>query len=441
MMSLVLTVLGLGAVAEAGSDLVADPRPPEPQPSAAWATGPLDVVVAFPRPVQPEVARGLVGRSISYTASSGRPPDRPAITEPPRTLRIAGARLTDGGHTLLLATDPHPAPTRYALAPTGNGPAFPAFEYDLSGVEVTWIDDQAADDEPAWKGWWPSLDLASVRVLGQHSVPHERLLGMLSRPGRLTLGTLVKLPANGSGVRIESNRAITEASLGDATAEPQDPAKQRPGAITLPDASKGQPQFLSLTVVTGPGPPLSLCVAHGKASREGPFPPIERERLTLPWVTTPSAAEPTPAVVPRLEGGDAKRGEMIFLGEQARCAQCHAFRGRGAAIGPDLSEISRKGREHVYRSIAAPSAEIAPEYLPYTVAVRDGRVLAGLVRAAGPDAITVTDNSAKSVTLRRDQIEQIRPSGTSIMPVGLAGSLGEPALRDLFAYLFGSAGQ
>jgi len=58
-----------------------------------------------------------------------------------------------------------------------------------------------------------------------------------------------------------------------------------------------------------------------------------------------------------------------------------------------------------------------------------------VVRAEGASAIRVTDTNAKVITLSRDEIDQIRPSGTSIMPVGLAGGLGEANLRDLIAYL------
>jgi putative heme-binding domain-containing protein len=99
--------------------------------------------------------------------------------------------------------------------------------------------------------------------------------------------------------------------------------------------------------------------------------------------------------------------------------------------------IGRKGRSQIYRSIAAPSAEIAPEYMPYTIAARDGRVVVGVIRAEGGDSIRVTDTNAKTNTFRRSDIDQIRPSGTSIMPVGLAAGLGEANLRDLIAYLAG----
>ncbi len=54
-----------------------------------------------------------------------------------------------------------------------------------------------------------------------------------------------------------------------------------------------------------------------------------------------------------------------------------------------------------------------------------------------PTAIRVTDTNAQPTVIPRGQIAQIRPSGTSIMPVGLAAMLGDPAVRDLIAYLTG----
>ena len=47
----------------------------------------------------------------------------------------------------------------------------------------------------------------------------------------------------------------------------------------------------------------------------------------------------------------------------------------------------------------------------------------------------MTDTDAKSTVVRRDEIEEFRPSSTSIMPVGLAGALGDGPLRDLLAFL------
>jgi putative heme-binding domain-containing protein len=163
---------------------------------------------------------------------------------------------------------------------------------------------------------------------------------------------------------------------------------------------------------------------------------LTRQQLIVPWATFSSPAAATaPLVVPDLSGGDVARGRALFLGERARCSQCHAFRGQGGQIGPDLSDVGRKGRADIYRNIAAPSAVIEPDYTTYTVSTKDGRVLVGLVRAVGAAAIRVTDTNSKSTEIARAQVQEIRPSATSIMPVGLTGILGDAAIRDLIAFL------
>src|SRR5207244_11626447 len=121
-------------------------------------------------------------------------------------------------------------------------------------------------------------------------------------------------------------------------------------------------------------------------------------------------------------------------------AQCHTFSGRGGKVGPDLTDIGRKGRAEIYRDIAAPSAAIEPDYTSYTVATREGQVVVGVVRAEGADAIRVTDTNAHATIVRRGEIQEIRPSATSIMPPGLAAALGDAAVRDLIAFLVSPQG-
>jgi putative heme-binding domain-containing protein len=110
-------------------------------------------------------------------------------------------------------------------------------------------------------------------------------------------------------------------------------------------------------------------------------------------------------------------------------------KGRGDQVGPDLTTIGRKGAEYIYRSIAAPSESITPDYVTYTVSLKDGRVAAGVVRADGPDAIRIIDTEAKSIVFPRAEIDGFRPATASIMPVGLLPALGEARIRDIIAYL------
>ena len=78
---------------------------------------------------------------------------------------------------------------------------------------------------------------------------------------------------------------------------------------------------------------------------------------------------------------------------------------------------------------------IHPDYVPFAVALVDGRVLTGLVRSEGAGSIRVTGTDARSVVIERSDVEELRPSGTSIMPTGLAPALGEAKVRDLLAFL------
>jgi putative heme-binding domain-containing protein len=181
--------------------------------------------------------------------------------------------------------------------------------------------------------------------------------------------------------------------------------------------------------------PIELHAAYHTPDDPTPR-PLPLDAFRLPWAPPappPSSAEPEAA--PALAGGDPARGEAIFFGDQAKCSTCHRIDGQGADVGPDLSNLREKSLASVARDIAEPSATIHPDYVPYTVSLHDGRVLAGIVRSDGPDALRVIDTNAQETRVTRAEIEEIRPTATSIMPVGLGGAIGEQALKDLLAYL------
>jgi putative heme-binding domain-containing protein len=439
-------LLAMFAMVAIAADVLAQsesPRAVHARVAAVWPSGPLDVVVAFDNAVDPAAASELVGKSITYFEPARPTGDRAGAPGPSGALRIVGARLTDAGRTLTLATDPHPSLARYVLPrtePATNLTAKALFggesSYDLSGLEATWTPNSGQDAQPLWTGWWPLVDLEATRRLTRGSKRHDDGLALLAKPGRLALGTLVRLPEGDVSVRIESSQPIEEAILGEAQAE-----MTAPGASTdrhravLKVRSQGEPLFMSITCRTASNArPFSLTASYrlGDAQTDHE---LERGQTILPWAPVPAPAATAPLVVPDLAGCDPVRGKVVFNGEQARCSQCHAFRGQGGKVGPDLTEVGKKSRAEIYRAIAAPSASIEPEFMSYSVATKSGQVVVGLVRAEGPDAIRITDTNAHATTIPRREIDQIRPSANSIMPVGLTGALGEPAMRDLIAYL------
>ena len=247
----------------------------------------------------------------------------------------------------------------------------------------------------------------------------------------MTLRTLLELPEGTVRVAVEADRPV-EAELAYLPMEPAEGGDgRRAEGVT---ESFGEAVELYLTIATGGGPP-SLEVTAGLDGEEAG--PIARDRQVLPWAppVAVAAGEPSP-MPPELAGGDPARGEAVFFAETSKCAACHRVGDRGERVGPELTDVAdRLDAAAIYESINAPSARIAPEYLPYTVADRDGRVYVGVVRAEGPDAIRLVNADAEAAVIPRDQVAEIRPGATSIMPVGLAGALGERDLRDLMAYL------
>ncbi|WP_435008488.1 c-type cytochrome [Tundrisphaera lichenicola] len=412
---------------------------PPPKAVATWAAGPMEVRVAFDRAVDPSVATGMVGGSVGFGEepkpgkpdSAGRPGgDRGA-------LRIASARLIDEGRTLVLVTDPHPREATYRLTLPGLKGAGQAGEgsrvelsYDLSGVEVGWA--QGDGEKPSWSGWWPHVEPEASRVLLAGSAEHDRLWPMVEKPGRLTIRTLVVLPKGEAVLAIEAGSAF-EVMLDSESAKSERGGDAHRATIKV--ESTGEAIGLDLTLETSQGraPRLRVTTGLGEAPPESPLP---RSAFVLSWAPPALPPAPTPAVPETfLTGGDPARGEVIFRGEQAKCANCHQVRGQGGQVGPDLTTLAGRDRAWVYQNIIEPSASIHPDYLSWTVAMKDGRIAMGVVRAEGADSLKVSDIDAKQTVIPRDEVEEIRPSASSIMPVGLLGALGEQGTRDLLAYL------
>ena len=74
-----------------------------------------------------------------------------------------------------------------------------------------------------------------------------------------------------------------------------------------------------------------------------------------------------------------------------------------------------------------------PDFVP--ALLNDGRVLTGLVIESSADQITFVDAKQQKTTVARDEIDQLHPSETSLMPEGVLETLQPQEIRDLFSYL------
>jgi putative heme-binding domain-containing protein len=136
--------------------------------------------------------------------------------------------------------------------------------------------------------------------------------------------------------------------------------------------------------------------------------------------------------------GDPRRGAQLFF--EARglgCARCHAAGGRGSsAIGPDLTGLASKyDRAELIRSVLEPSSRIATGYRPAIVAMRDGKVFTGVVRAETADWLELADSEAKVTRVARRDISERRLGDVSIMPELSPQSLSQTEFSDLISFL------
>ncbi len=137
----------------------------------------------------------------------------------------------------------------------------------------------------------------------------------------------------------------------------------------------------------------------------------------------------------KLKGRNFDSGRNLFFA--VSCGKCHRLNGEGGAIGPDLSTAGKKfPLPDLLDSILEPSKVISDQYASHVVATADGEVLQGRAVEIGDELyIFTSDADAPPRIIKKTDVEEIRPSQISQMPVGLVDPLSPEELRDLMAYL------
>ncbi len=141
---------------------------------------------------------------------------------------------------------------------------------------------------------------------------------------------------------------------------------------------------------------------------------------------------------PALAGGDAAEGKRIFNEHAgAQCLRCHAVRGAGGIVGPDLTGVGKRLiREQLLESIVFPNRAIAPGYENATLVLKGGVNHSGLVKSETAAELVLDSPEDGKLTLKKSDIEK-RIRTLSAMPEGLAKQMSRRELRDLVEYLAG----
>lgn len=132
------------------------------------------------------------------------------------------------------------------------------------------------------------------------------------------------------------------------------------------------------------------------------------------------------------EEPDRYAGEKLF---QKNCGKCHKLFGEGGEIGPDLTSFKRDDVGRMLVNIINPSNEIREGFETYLIVTEDGRTVNGFLADQDNNVIVIRSADGQSITVERDNIDEMLPQKKSLMPEGLLDKLSEKEVRDLFSYL------
>ena len=85
--------------------------------------------------------------------------------------------------------------------------------------------------------------------------------------------------------------------------------------------------------------------------------------------------------------------------------------------------------------ILDPSRSVEGNFLQYTVATTDGRVVNGLLAGETKTSVELLDAEGKKQTILRDDIEELASSKKSLMPEGFEKTIPAEGLADLLQFL------
>ena len=137
--------------------------------------------------------------------------------------------------------------------------------------------------------------------------------------------------------------------------------------------------------------------------------------------------------------GDARRGRALFEGK-GECSDCHAVRGEGSRVGPDLTRIGLVRRTgEIERSLLEPEAEVQPENRFYKVSPKSGAPVVGRLLNRDTYTVQLIDLDER---LRSFQIADLREHGFDDTPMPPArDKLSTQEIADVVSYLSSLRGE
>jgi putative heme-binding domain-containing protein len=442
-----------------------------PQPVLSWNSAPGEWRVEFDRELDPAQLRNFAkgveitqGRHVAAgdpfeTIRPGYQAVKDQLATPRFDVPVLGAALAADRRTIILTTAPQTAAYNYAITMPRVGesgkmegalPQYPQVDLaaTLGGVTAEWT---ATNGGEKWSGWLPHADLDVAREFTRGSAEHARLWELAETPGTLVLRGQLNLwemlhPAIQPGAKLDYERPMEKVRIEAASnhafaferADSLPKASIRRGERKLIEVESREGEWLpfGITLETGGVEPAALSLTWSTAEdpRARAFP---TRRFLLPWSKAKVDPLQTTAAdrnLPELVGGNWLRGRGLYFGK-AQCHTCHAIRGEGGRMGPELSNLIHRDLASVERDIREPSAALNPNHVGYQVTLRDGSELVGVVVSEDRETLRLGDATGAMKSLERSAVRALKPLPVSLMPPGLLDLLTPGERRDLLTYL------
>jgi putative membrane-bound dehydrogenase-like protein len=130
--------------------------------------------------------------------------------------------------------------------------------------------------------------------------------------------------------------------------------------------------------------------------------------------------------------GDSQNGRKLF---EKNCTICHRIGKLGVNVAPDISDSRTKTPAQLLEAILDPNKAIDANYFGYSLITTEGKIYAGIISAETANSVTLKLQEGKTITVLRSDIDELRNTGVSLMPVGQEKNLSEQQMADLISFI------
>lgn len=357
-----------------------------------------------------------------------------------RLCELAALRSDAGVATVIdalaTATPPDPTTTTAALGGLGRGLrtrgttlAHVAASGNLTAAARDWLAGQFAHARET---------IQNVRIDLAARIDAITLLAQDSSDSLFELAPDLLTPTQPQELQLAAVRALSD-QPGDAAAGPLLDAWAGAGPavrIEIVDAllrGQGRAERLVEAIETGAVLPIEIAPDKRQALVNHPDRSLRERAAKVLEAGTADRQSVIDQYKTALQGdAQAERGKAVF---QKTCANCHRVGNEGHAVGPDLASVANKSPDDLLIALLDPGREAQPIYANYMALLTDGRIVTGLIAAETASTVTFRRAEGKEDVVLRDQIEELKSAGVSLMPVGLEKDLTPQQVADVIEFV------